>query len=57
MITDTQPERNRQADRDRVTDSMRKHSVIERHTDIETDIETDIVTDIETDIESSDRQT
>ena len=34
----------------------RKHSVIERHTDIETDIETDIVTDIETDIESSDRQ-
>ena len=35
----------------------RKHSVIERHTGIETDIETDIVTDIETDIESSDRQT
>ena len=31
----------------------RKHSVIERHTDIETDF----VTDIETDIESSDRQT
>ena len=46
--------------RDRETDSMRdkrKHSVIERHTDIETDIETDIVTDIETDIESSDKQT
>ena len=35
----------------------RKHSVIERHPDIETDIETDIVTDIETDLESSDRQT
>ena len=39
----------------------RKHSVIERHTDIETDIvtdiETDIVTDIEPYIESSDRQT
>ena len=33
----------------------RKHSVIERHPDIETDI--DIVTDIETDIESSDKQT
>ena len=42
---------NRQTDRE--TDSMRKHSVIERHTDIETDI----VVDIETDIESSDRQT
>ena len=52
MITDRQPERNRQADRDRETDSMRdkrKHSVIERHTDI--------VTDIEPDIESSDSQT
>ena len=52
MITDRQPERNRQADRDRETDSMRnkkKHSVIERHPDIETDIETDL--------ESSDRQT
>ena len=52
MITDRQPERNRQADRDRETDSKRdkrKHSVIERLTDIETDIVTDK--------ESSDRQT